>query len=80
MAAHESKSCPRCGNPFECKPGSITQCQCYGITFNEEEKEVIACSYNECLCRNCLLELKQEIKYKSLTEKKEQINTILKTR
>ncbi|AFD07163.1 cysteine-rich CWC family protein [Solitalea canadensis] len=80
MANHESKNCPRCNASFECKAGSITQCQCFGLTFNEEEKEAIACGYNDCLCRNCLLEIKQEIKFKALIEKKEQINTILKTR
>ncbi|MCO4293703.1 cysteine-rich CWC family protein [Solitalea sp. MAHUQ-68] len=80
MASHEHKFCPRCKAPFECKPGSITQCQCYGISFTAEEKEIISTNFYDCLCRNCLMELKQEAKYSSLKEKKEQIKTILKNR
>ncbi|POY37332.1 hypothetical protein C3K47_06085 [Solitalea longa] len=80
MAAHEINTCPRCNSSFECKAGSITQCQCYGLTFTAEEKDLVADNYTDCLCRKCLLELKREAKYRSLTEKKEQMNSILKTR
>ncbi len=55
---HEEKICPRCGTGFECKLGSITECQCYGIALNNEERAFIEVRYNDCLCRNCLLELK----------------------
>jgi hypothetical protein len=58
MCRHEEKNCPRCGTKFECKPGSITECQCYGITLNDEERAFIEERYNDCLCRSCLLELK----------------------
>lgn len=58
MCAHEEKSCPRCGNSFECKAGSITECQCFGIVLSTEEKAFMEERYNECLCRNCLVELK----------------------
>ena len=58
MCMHEEKNCPRCGAGFECKQGAITACQCYGITFSDEEKAFIEERYNDCLCRNCLLELK----------------------
>jgi hypothetical protein len=34
-------------------------CQCNGITFTNEEKAFIEERYTDCLCRNCLLELKQ---------------------
>ncbi|MEO1009879.1 MAG: cysteine-rich CWC family protein [Bacteroidota bacterium] len=27
-AYYEPKNCPRCGASFECKPGSIANCQC----------------------------------------------------
>jgi hypothetical protein len=56
---HEEKKCPRCAKHFECKVGDITHCQCYGISFTAEEKAFIEERYRECLCRNCLLELKQ---------------------
>jgi Cysteine-rich CWC len=59
MCKHEEKSCPRCQQKFECKVGDVQQCQCFGINFDTEEKAFIEGRYNDCLCRNCLLELKQ---------------------
>jgi hypothetical protein len=58
MCKHEEKKCPRCGCSFECKVGNVNQCQCNGISFTEEEKKFIGEKYNDCLCRDCLLELK----------------------
>jgi hypothetical protein len=55
---HEEKTCPRCEGLFECKLGSITECQCYGISLNNEERAFIEGRYDDCLCKNCLLELK----------------------
>ncbi|MBM3416244.1 MAG: cysteine-rich CWC family protein [Bacteroidetes bacterium] len=63
MNLHETKSCPRCGNPFECKPGNITQCQCFGMKFTAEEKAFIEERYNDCLCRNCLEYLSGELNF-----------------
>ncbi len=65
MSKHESKHCPRCSNLFECKPGNITQCQCYWIHFTEEEKRFVEASYADCLCSNCLVELKNEYEEKT---------------
>jgi len=59
MCKHEEKTCPRCAGYFECKVGDIAHCQCVGITFTTEEKAFIEDRYHDCLCRNCLLELKQ---------------------
>ena len=59
MCKHEEKKCPRCNTPFECRVGDITHCQCYGITLTDEEKSFIEERYPDCLCRNCLVELKQ---------------------
>ena len=61
MCDHEKKICPRCKNGFECKVGNITQCQCYGINFATDQKAFIEGKYNDCLCRNCLLALKNEV-------------------
>lgn len=60
MCKHEQKSCPRCQQPFECKVGDVLNCQCFGISFNETEKAHIEGRYQDCLCRKCLLELKQQ--------------------
>lgn len=58
MPDHEIKTCPRCNNTFECKAGDITQCQCYNIQLSTEERVFIEERYQDCVCDNCLLELK----------------------
>ena len=60
MNKHEEKHCPRCNLLFECKPGNITQCQCFGIIFVVEVKLLIAGKYEDCLCRHCIIEMKNE--------------------
>lgn len=59
MCNHEEKYCPRCRTAFECKVGDILQCQCYGVRLTPEEKALLEQRYEDCLCRNCLMELKQ---------------------
>ncbi len=61
MCQHETKNCPRCKQAFECKPGNITQCQCFGIAMTVEQKAYIELRYNDCLCRNCLIQLQNEV-------------------
>lgn len=58
---HEQKSCPRCNQRFECKPGNITQCQCYDFKVNNELKVFMQQRYDDCLCRNCLEYLSREL-------------------
>ena len=58
MCKHEPKNCPRCGEGFECKVGDVTNCQCYGIELSVEEEAFITKQFADCLCRNCLLQLK----------------------
>ena len=58
MVNQGNKFCPRCGQLFECIPGNITECHCYGILLTEEEKKGIEQNYKDCLCANCLLCLK----------------------
>jgi hypothetical protein len=59
MCKHDEMACPRCEIPFECRIGDISNCQCTGIAFSIEEKAFIEDRYQGCLCRECLLELKQ---------------------
>jgi len=58
MCMHEMKICPRCSKTFECKVGSITECQCYSIQLSNEERMFIEECFDDCLCDNCLAELK----------------------
>lgn len=54
---HELKYCERCGSAFECKPGNITQCQCYEFQITAELKAKIGEEYSDCLCGKCLREI-----------------------
>ncbi len=60
MPAKENKYCERCKASFECMPDNITECQCFGVTLSDAAKEHIAVRYEDCLCRNCLLEINKE--------------------
>ena len=78
---HEEKSCLRCSHSFECKAATIAEYQCYGVILSTEEKVFIEERYNECLCRICLLELKDRYIFLErnfyLTENKEAVTTAL---
>jgi hypothetical protein len=63
MCQHEKKNCPRCGSVFECKPGTIQQCQCYGVPLSDELKAYLDQRYNDCLCKNCLTYLRTELNF-----------------
>jgi hypothetical protein len=60
MCKHEEKYCGHCNALFECKPGAISQCQCYGIKLSEAERNYIATKYPDCLCASCIVLLKKE--------------------
>jgi hypothetical protein len=62
MAHHESVTCPRCNAHFECKVGSILQCQCQQVTLSEDERIYINGKYTACLCANCLTIMKESYK------------------
>ena len=57
MVRHESSICPRCGTEFECKVGSVLQCQCAGVELTDKQREYVASKYEDCLCARCLREL-----------------------
>jgi hypothetical protein len=61
MCTHENKTCPRCKKQFECKPGNISQCQCFGMKFTIEQKAYIEQRYSDCLCKECLATLQNDI-------------------
>jgi len=57
LPKHEPKSCERCGQYFECKPGDITHCQCFGRAISAEVKDWMAKKYIDCICGNCITAL-----------------------
>jgi hypothetical protein len=56
---HQLKNCPRCNGRFECKVGDIGNCQCTAVTLTVEEIAFIEEMYTDCLCMNCIYELKR---------------------
>ena len=59
MRKHEEKYCSRCNSLFECRAGNIGACQCSQVVIPETLADHIAMVYQDCLCLNCLLELKE---------------------
>lgn len=60
MPHHEIKICPHCHKEFECKAGSITECQCSQIILSNDERNYIESKFSDCLCIDCLKILQQE--------------------
>jgi hypothetical protein len=60
MLLHETKTCPRCKESFECRSGNITQCHCYGVELTAELRAFVEQRFNDCLCLDCLRYLQQE--------------------
>ncbi|MBA2591001.1 MAG: cysteine-rich CWC family protein [Pseudomonadota bacterium] len=60
MPRHEDKICPRCGVTFECKVGTVLICQCSSVDLSREERAYIMDYYDDCLCADCLRELKAD--------------------
>ncbi len=54
------KICEKCHQPFECNMENIMQCQCYGIELNNQAKQLVSSTFNDCLCKNCLLEINKQ--------------------
>jgi hypothetical protein len=69
MPYHEEKLCPRCQTQFECKVGSINLCQCQSVYLTTDEMDYIRKQFDDCLCANCLLELKKEYKQQQFEDK-----------
>lgn len=65
---HETVGCPRCGTAFECKVGSINLCQCVAVQLNEEQRNYVRSQFANCLCANCLREVRTE--YNQMTHQK----------
>ena len=58
MCKHENKICPRCQTVFECRAADISNCQCYSIQLNEQERAFLENNYHDCLCADCINAIK----------------------
>jgi len=60
MLQNTPKLCPHCQQIFQCNAADVSSCQCNGITLGDAAKGFIATNYSDCLCRNCLLAIKDD--------------------
>lgn len=61
MSFADIKTCPRCQQLFECKPGAITECACYQIHLTPHQRSVMEKKFRSCLCPGCLVQITQGI-------------------
>ncbi len=61
MSKHEEKVCQRCRALFECKIGSIHECQCSDIVLSDAMRHFLEISFFDCLCINCLRDLNDKL-------------------
>jgi len=65
MDKHEEKYCPKCNIAFTCKMGDIANCQCNTVSLSEATINFLAKTNFDCLCKDCLLKVSQDIKVAS---------------
>jgi len=54
-----NKTCPRCGYPFSCTMD--IECWCMVTDIPEIVKKHMANHYKDCLCSDCIYELKNKL-------------------
>lgn len=55
-------TCQRCQSTFQCKADDIANCQCASVTISKKAKQYLKTTNYGCLCKNCLVEINQQIK------------------
>ena len=80
MNKYESKICPRCHQPFSCRPDKGWTCDCAKIRLDQNQRDHIARVYDDCLCNACLSAMANEFDQQMLDAKLSLIDTIAKQR
>lgn len=62
MDKHEEKYCGKCNTRFICKVGDIENCQCNTVKLSDESIEFLSTTNFDCLCKDCLLQVNQDVK------------------
>lgn len=52
------KLCPRCSSSFSCGSENVPACQCSSASLDSLQRSYLQMNYHECLCLNCLTEVK----------------------
>lgn len=58
-----NSTCPRCRGGFQCMAGTGRPCPCAGVALDDEQRSIIATRWEGCLCRSCLLAVRDETKH-----------------
>lgn len=62
------KACRRCGAAFVCRPDDVSHCDCSTLELSAEETRFISVQFRDCLCKACLLELKEQYRSRKKTK------------
>lgn len=54
------RTCQRCSTSFDCNVDDIANCQCFSFRIDKNEEEYIHQRFTDCLCGDCLVDLKKE--------------------
>jgi hypothetical protein len=57
LTKYEPKACERCNKNHICT--GTSNCQCFEVEITDILLDYLACHYEDCLCRDCLKEMKQ---------------------
>jgi len=62
--------CPRCKSRFTCNAANIERCQCWGVGLEAQDFAYLrqlgfSAQETGCLCRNCLVDIKKQVKNSS---------------
>lgn len=68
------KTCQKCSESFDCKAEDIKNCQCFEFRIDKKEGEYIQARYSDCLCGNCLIQLKKDYRSQLLNNIKTLLN------
>ncbi len=60
MDASKTKACARCKVQITCCVNDIDTCDCTKVPMEKEEHEFIKLLFHDCLCNDCLMDLKKE--------------------
>ncbi len=60
MPLHKIKNCPHYSQVIPCRMGDIGHCDSTRIHLSLEEKAFVEDRYHNCLCLNCLKDLKNK--------------------
>ena len=62
MEIAEDKHCSRCSEKLICKVDDIENCPCTTLAIDKSTAEFLATTFYDCLCKNCLEKVDENLK------------------